>query len=503
MKNAKRVTLTVLVLMLTWVLAACGDNSGSNNGGAANNGGGEDKGDPTELTMAFISFGNMPDLELVQNEMNKITTAKINATVKLMPISISAWTQQMNLLMAGSEQLDLIVTSTLMNYSSQVAKGQLLPMNDLLEQYGEGIKSVLSPEILNATKIDGEVYGIPSTRDMAADYGVVIRKDLIDKYKVDVTQIKTFADLEPVLKLIKDGEPGVAPLVQQNQTQTVTEVMVGADYDVLGDKFGVLEDAGQGELKVVNYFESAKYKEALAVVRRWFEAGYIMKDISTSQETGPSLVKAGKAAGYVANMKPGFEVQESRNSGREMVGIRLTEPMTSTTNITSFMLSIAKNTIDENKAMQLLDLLYSDADLMNLLTNGIEGKHYVKQDDGLIAKPEGVTDTGYMLNQWEVGNNFLGHVWAGEDPQIWDKMKAFNEASIKSKALGFTFNADSVKTEIAAVTNVLNQYRVGLETGTLDPEKNLTDFNAKLKAAGLTKIIEEKQKQLDEWAKSN
>ena len=101
-----------------------------------------------------------------------------------------------------------------------------------------------------------------------------------------------------------------------------------------------------------------------------------------------------------------------------------------------------------------------------------------------------------------LGNQFLSYIWNGDDPKLWEKMNAFNKSAVMSKALGFSFNAEPVKTEVAAVTNVQNQYKVGLETGTLDPEVKLPEFVKALKAAGIEKIIAEKQKQLDEWAKA-
>ena len=53
------------------------------------------------------------------------------------------------------------------------------------------------------------------------------------------------------------------------------------------------------------------------------------------------------------------------------------------------------------KAMQLLDLLYTDADLINLLSYGIENIHYVIQPDGTISYPDGVTaeNCGYQNTQ--------------------------------------------------------------------------------------------------------
>jgi putative aldouronate transport system substrate-binding protein len=101
-----------------------------------------------------------------------------------------------------------------------------------------------------------------------------------------------------------------------------------------------------------------------------------------------------------------------------------------------------------------------------------------------------------------IGNNFLTYPWEGNSPDYWDIMKEHNDSATLSPAFGFTFNPDTVKTEIAAATNVLNEFKRGIESGTLDPEKSLPTFNKKLKDAGLDKIIAEKQKQYDEWKKN-
>jgi putative aldouronate transport system substrate-binding protein len=69
--------------------------------------------------------------------------------------------------------------------------------------------------------------------------------------------------------------------------------------------------------------------------------------------------------------------------------------------------------------------------------------------------------------------------------------------------MGFSFDQEPVKTEVAAVQNVMAQYRKALENGASDPVTILPEYQAKLRAAGLDKIIAEKQKQLDAWAAEN
>ncbi|MNJ61374.1 hypothetical protein D3C77_571580 [compost metagenome] len=125
------------------------------------------------------------------------------------------------------------------------------------------------------------------------------------------------------------------------------------------------------------------------------------------------------------------------------------------------------------------------------------------ESGNVIKYPEGIdaSNVAYTLNQgFMFGNQFLSYVFEGDDPNIWEEMETFNNEAVKSKALGFSFNAEPVKTEYAAVTNVINQYKMALETGSVAPEEILSDFNSKLKSSGIDKIIAEKQKQLDEWA---
>jgi len=502
-------TFLLLALAFTMLISACGNggnnvaNSG-NDGTASTEEGGNASGalKPVELVMVFPAGGEPKDLQLVSDEINKLTKEKINATVKLIPIGFGAWAQQKTLMMSGNEQVDLIV-SGLGTYSQDVAKGQFLELDGYLDEQGQGVRDALDaldPAFLNATRIDGKIYAVPSIRDLAADFGITMRKDLVDKYNIDTTKIKSLDDLDAVFKIIKDNEPGIIPTVKYGIS--ILDIYVGSFFDTLGEGFGVLPGHDNG-LKVVNMYETPEYADMLNTVRRWNQAGYVAKDAATSTETQYNLVKSGKAFSFISHMKPGIETQESRTTGKEMVSVHFRPAVTATSNIISIMWSIARNSKDPERAMMLLNLMYTDKDFINLLDYGIEGKHYEKVSDNIIDYPQGVdaTNSGYNMQMgWMFGNQSLSHIWNGDDPELWNKLAEFNKNAVKSKALGFTFNADTVKTEIAAVTNVQNQYKIALETGTVDPVTKLPEFNKQLKAAGIDKIIAEKQKQLDAWA---
>ena len=54
-----------------------------------------------------------------------------------------------------------------------------------------------------------------------------------------------------------------------------------------------------------------------------------------------------------------------------------------------------------------------------------------------------------------------------------------------------------------ALTNVYNTYYKSIECGAVDPETIIPQMNSELYAAGLQEYMDEKQRQLDEWASAN
>jgi len=457
---------------------------------------------PYEIVIAFPGV-EQKDIQRVQDQINKLTKEKINATVKIITISFASWVQQTNLMLASGEKLDMMWTSSFFNYNSYVARGQLKPLDALVEKYGSNVKASLEPSVLNAAKVEGELYGIPSIRDFAADQGFIVRKDLVEKYKIDTSKIKTAADMAAIFKVIKENEPTITPFAT-TQTNTIVELLGQGVYDKLGNFMGVTA-LNDSSLKVVDFYETKWYADMLDMIRQWYLDGYLSKDAATIKETPDSLVRADKVFAYAYSGKPGIATQVGRKTGKDMLWISLTPPVSTTSAIANGMVSIPVNCKDPERVMMLIDLWYGNKDLVNLFDNGIEGVHYVKTPSGQITYPEGITsaNTKWIPINFRVGNNFLAYIWTSDPADLWQQLDKFNKTATKSRALGFSFDAEPVKTEVAAVTNVINEYRLGLETGTMDPKVTLPRFIAKLKASGMDKIIAEKQAQLDKWAKSS
>jgi putative aldouronate transport system substrate-binding protein len=159
------------------------------------------------------------------------------------------------------------------------------------------------------------------------------------------------------------------------------------------------------------------------------------------------------------------------------------------------MLGISSTSKNPERAMMFINLLHSDKYLNNLLNFGIQGEHYLRSS-GEIIKP-GPSAANYNPGAtWMFGNQFLNYVWDTEASNKWAQFKNFNRGAKLSPALGFTFNAQPVKSQTASLVTVRSKYIAGLETGAIDPSK-AAEFKKKEEANGLAKVLQEKQKQLD------
>lgn len=509
----KRFIPIVLTGCMVLGLAACGgsDQGGSDNGGSSTDGKTDvseasDNGEIDKLVVSFRASGSVPsesDIARIEDALNEITREKIGAEIELVIIQSASYKQQMTLMLSGDEQLDVMFATSNM-IPSAVSGEQLKDLQTLIDEYGQGIKEQLGENLLSCGYFNGTLYCLPTQTEGSLGMGYyTMRKDLVDKYNIDVNSIKSYEDLTEVFQLIHDNEPDITVVAPGSAGQSFMQF--SCQWDKLGDYFGVLDNCGADDLTVVNLFETENYKTFVNVMRDWYEKGFISADVTNSTESGAAQMKAGTLFAYANSNKPGIDTQEAQNTGCEVVGAQVLDTIKITNNNGQWC--IPENSAHPEKAMQFLNLMYTDSDIINIMAYGVENEDYIIHEDGRIGYPEGkdASTVGYSMASmlWSLGNQFNAYVWETNDPDIWEQTRAYQDEGIESKAYGFVFDPTPVANQEASVQNVYDQYRMSLECGVVDPETTLAEMNEKLYAAGLQDIIDEKQAQLDQWAQEN
>lgn len=464
----------------------------------------QNSGEVTQLTAVYMSTSGVPsEVQLVEDAVNDILREKISAEVDLMPITWGSYVQQLQLMLAGSETIDTFVGRGA-PFLSAYSNNQLLALDDLAAEYGQGILDVIEPVFLEGGKINGKLYGITTNRDLAVGNGTyILRKDILEKHNIPYEKNMTKADIEAIFDQIHEKEPDMLVIAGFPPD---TFFYGDSCYDDLGDRFAVLDNYGSDNLTVVNRYKTESFVNHVKMIYRWHQKGFISDDIASETEPNTSVIRAGRAFAYSEAYKPGIDTQATILCGYPMVSIQTQPANTSASIVQNIMWCIPSYAEHPEKSMQYLNEVYTNPEVMNLLSWGIEGKHYVETDDGHITYPEGVTSetSGYnMAAGWLFGNQYLTKVWEGDDLDVWDQMKDFNNNAIASKAMGFSFDSTEYATEIAAITNVHNEYVTTLGGGLADPDEVLPRLYDELDKAGMQKLIDGKQAQLDAWAKAN
>lgn len=488
-------TLALILALCLLALTACGSKTASETPAGADNSSSKTDGSAAvpNLVFAFASYSNTDDFASIGAAMSEITKEKLGCTVELLPISFTAYQEQMTLMTSGDEALDILLISPYFGITGFIAQGQVLPITQYEDTLLADAVAEIGKDYVDACKFSGELYGMPSLHEFGASYGIIFRTDLLEKYNIDVSAIKSFEDLTPILETIKSNEPDVIPLTTFNSAYTVAEAVFDSMFDECGDKLGDLRmDDTTG--KIITRFETDEYRYWCDMAYDWYQKGYVYEDVATSQESAETLMAADRVFCWLANGKPGYEEQEELNTGKELTYIELTPAISTTTSVNALQLGMARNCKNPELAMKFLNLLYTNEDLMRLLANGIEGKHYTLNDQGLAVMAE---NSSWVFNSWEMGNNFLTLLWDTDPATKWEDTRVFNANAVHSKAFGYTFDLTELSTEVAACQIVLNKYRYALENGVVSTDAVLDEFVKNLYDAGLQKIIDEKQAQLN------
>lgn len=494
----KRILAAMLTLSMVVSMTACGNSeAGGSKDSAKNNGNGDE---PYTVTMV-LNGSTQPDEERIEQKINEILEPELNANLDIVVLPWASASQQLQLMLSGDEKIDVFYTQAT-NAVQYMNAGQIIDMSELIDKYGTNIKQIYGEDIAKINQIEGFVYGVPNQIERGSIPAVFMRKDLVEKYNIDTSQIKEPKDLESVFETVKAGEPDMTMLYSINDGDTpVTRLFRG---DNLSDNnyLGVLMDQ-TNSTKLENFFATDWFKDTTTMLHNWYQKGYISQDAGTNTENWRTVCKAGNLFSLFFAYHPGTPVEFESSTGYDFEIVPFyNEPIINSSSYNGVTFSIAQNSENPEKTMEVLDYIYGSSEIMNLLNWGEQDKDYVIEDadNGIINFPEGITsdNAGYNLNLgWELPNQFIAYKWTGSDPQLWEKMEEFNSSAKSSKAVGFLFDSSNYSSEIAALSNIVKQYSGALYSGSGDPDELIPELLEALDDAGINEVIQAKQEQLD------
>jgi putative aldouronate transport system substrate-binding protein len=459
---------------------------------------------PVTLKWYTYRDNKSPDDQLVLNEANKIIKSKINATLTMDSFSYGEYNQKMQLLLSSGDKFDLCFTAGwLLNYSENSARGAFEPLDALVAKYAPGTKKLIPQTIWNGAKTkdpNGKdtLFGVPNYQISYSQYGLMFRKDLVEKYKLQskINAVKKQSDLTPIFEIIKKNEPNIS--VMKDGPWWAKEMSGENIVDGIESNWVVV--CGKG-YKVMDLTDPYLYNLLLADAAldyKWYSSGFYHKDYGLAKDLYPEL-QAGKFFCWGDTYKPGVEADLKTRFGFDVYAIPLGDPIISNGSIQNTLTAINKNSKNKERAMMLLELMNTDKKLYNTMSFGIEGKHYKKTGANRIQILPNEKEVRYKNSAWELGCQFNAFILPGQSDDVWEKTAKANATARTTPLNGIILDGTSFTTQQANMTPIVKEYTFGLSD---DYEAQLKEMRDRLVKAGMSDMKKEFQRQIDELKKS-
>lgn len=509
----KKLAALTLAAAMVFSMAACGNNDAANTGQESNSGSSStssaeskesaestapENQDPQEIiTVKWVLPGDSQEgtPEVLEAINEKLAKEGLALDLQLEPFG--SYSDKMNMMISSQEEFDICFTTGgwLNLYLPNVAKGAFVDITDMIDTYAPALKDAIPDFLFDQVRVNDRIYAVPNYQISYNCNGFQIKTDILEKYDFDLSTVKRYEDLEPLLQQIVDGESGIYPVCWEIGTLDYNN-----DYIVVDESAGIRACFAKDDPEMKVMFVADLEKELCALGNDWWKKGYVRSDKATIVDDTADRI-AGKYIIYGGcNIKPGGEAERSaQTDGSAYTQMALTVPFVGSTTARSAMTAVSSSSKHPEAAVKLLGIINTDKEIFNLLNYGLEGRDYTKNEEGKVVKAE---DAKYFLSAgWSMGNQFNADLLEGQADGVWEETDRINREADVSPVSGFSFDQANVSSEIAKIAAVKEEYK---NLAFFDNwEEQFDDFTKKLDAAGLDTYLAELQRQLDEWRAEN
>ena len=438
-----------------------------------------------------------------------------NTTVEFIDVSFDEYSEKFSQVLASGEGVDLAWT------------GWLRPLDDLLAEYGQGIVDILGENVveIHRNAADGKLYYLPSWQglcgerrgwlvvteiaELAGDTWIEDTEAALNKWRNNYSGIE---DFQAVLDQAKEAGKLGAGINTGRVFGWSMYNGTRSNPGVGGSEIGIpFED---NTFTVIDGVASEHYKLYAKTMADWYKEGYIRSDIMSVDTSTLTTPKNGEITDttYVFSCDP-YLTEADQEAAIADAGMDMTYlPIEENAYLilggdTSYAIPYCAD--EPERAMMVLNAIYSQPDLYNTLIYGIEGEDYTKNADGTIttsysgASP--TADDSYGIQRWIIGSCKNALINNGTDPNYYADLEALEETARVNPFLNFTFDRTNVEGICASILNVYYEYGPQIDNGVAGDnwEELYNNYMAARKDAGIEELVTEFQNQLNAYIEAN
>jgi putative aldouronate transport system substrate-binding protein len=515
MKTSKRVSFSIVLsfVLILSLLAGCSTSKNNNNNqGSSSPASATTSSSPSdtatessepakEVTLKILFPGDPPkDLEAVNDAISKKLKADgLNFKLEYTWAPWDTYWNKQSLVVAGGEGFDL-TWSHISMLPQSVAKNVLMPIDEFLDSDGPQLIESTPDYVWKGVQIGGKTYAIPRVVPTAQSNDTYqIRGDLRKKYQLP--EIRTVADFEKFLEAVKVNDPTILPVYGVNGLVREYAPSYYTNGDFFASFFYI--DVNEQPLKVKNLLASDAFEKIMNKAREWYKLGYVAKD--------PNAVNADFTKGTIAvdfsNVLRPTELIDALKTNvpaaeMEFVQFNSDQPKYIFNSVDN-LLAVLSTSQHPKEAIQFVNWMRNSQENYDLFSLGVQDINY--KVDGSSASYEGIApEKQYLPISWAWTDMRFSKFSKNITPAQLDVIQKWDENAVKTPLIGFSIDSEPVKNEVAKVDAIRKEYvsssAVGpVSSGMVDLASVKEKMLKRVQDAGIDKILEEYQKQLDAY----
>ena len=521
MKKTRILSLLMAAALSLTLFSACGEDKASSDFVTDSE---------LEVTLKWVvPVAAQSDLNVVQDKVNEMLPSLLPNT-KIELICDSAVGDKWQLWMSGKMSFDIVASGFAFSLQEEIMKNSFLPLDQLVENYAPTIKAEregLFHSAYMTGEYNGQLYAIPNIQYHTKETTQISVSKSIAEY-LDIDRLVSVAHATPKTTeefyQILDEFMAKASEAKGGKVQLDMEHFWGNNiakrgYVFVGGELSTLcYDAFADQVKIIDFCTTEEFKTFIKYASKWYKEGYIAKDILTGAVGTSGNTTVGTLSGYIGSRYGADDRWVIDNITDPTYNIVLDDPkfdIAASHSIGSLMTyqSIPVTAENPARAMKLLELLRTEQgkDVLNTLVYGIEGTHYEKTGDNTIKAfdylGQGSSSSKYGIPNWHMGNLFNMYVIAPYDMGVYNYGKNYYETYDskvqKHKLYGLCFDIQPVRSAMSQLLSNNKEYLPQLTYGVMaDYQSTYDTLLSRAQAAGIQKVIDEFQKQADDYIAS-
>ncbi len=500
MDSVKRICLSLLLVLLMLLSTSCRESDQT----------------PSAVNIESVTEETLPYVELkmvligspardydqMLEILNGYLLEDLNASLKVEWIGWGDFSNQYPLMLASGEKIDLIYTSSWLGYYQHAQRGAFLALDEIGPEYASiSFQKESSVALVEAT-VNGHIYALPPNYSAYATFGTLVRGDLREAYGID--PIEDIEGYGAYLEAIVENNPELIPTAMY-ATQTPIDGLYFYSqglYPLSGDvatNSPYWIDIDDPEGTVVNIVEMESLPEMLAMTRNWYQLGYWQSAVLSMKDN--NMMRKGDAASMLHLISSWSSMMVS-NPEYDSEYTNFIDQSYKLPYMQDGM-AIPVSSDNPERALMLLELLRNDRRYYDLMSYGIEDVHYTFNNEGKMVALDVDGFQADTYCSWGFRDQEMQYDMAAYTDEYYEVQQQIEASAVSNVYTMFKLEIEPIKLEYEAVSDVMQQYYVPLKLGLVDPQVGLEELKRALDSAGIDKVTEEVQRQIDVFRKQH